>query len=220
MVMGKVEREGNAIIWDKTGAELTGPSSYQQDKWNKLWACLVRHHWANQPLIMKSENRQVLSMPKAKLAWPFQEGGFWCRVLAGQETICRFEEMLWPHTLKLCCVPMWLILAHKGFYKFLNSASLQTWSHQSTVLHRKHFQSQKDLLPPKSTPPWGWHITHHSLSWAGEPHPHSKKTPAVPILLKDPCSFSRAHFHLVIEEVNNIADLMELAWSVRFISRQ
>lgn len=46
---------------------------------------------------------------KAKLAWYFQEGGFWCRALAGQDAICRFEEMLWPHTLRLCCVPMCLI---------------------------------------------------------------------------------------------------------------
>lgn len=65
----------------------------------------------------RHENRQVLSIPKAKLAWPFQEGGFWCRAPAGQDTICRFEDMLWPHTLWLCCVPVWLILVYKDFHR-------------------------------------------------------------------------------------------------------
>lgn len=73
---------------------------------------------------------------------------------------------------------------------------------------------------PKSTPSEGYTSPIAPLSWTGEPHPHSKQNPAVSIHLKDPCSFSRAHFHFVIKTVNNVANRMESAPSVRFIGRQ
>lgn len=64
----------------------------------------------------------------------------------------------------------------------------------------------------ESTPSWGVHITHRSVSQASEPHSHGhdkKKCIAVSIHLKNPCSFFRACFRLIIEKVNNAADLME-----------
>lgn len=184
MMMGKVEREGNVIIWDKTGAELTEPSSYQRDKLSKLWACLVRH----QPLDMKSENRQILSTPKAKVTWPFQEGGFWCRALAGQFAglkICcgytHYDVAGFPNDL------FWFIRTFTDVKIQPSRKSDPTISQRSTESPPK---ARRTSCLPKITPSWGLHITYHSLSWAGEPHPHSKQNPAVPIHLKDPCSFS------------------------------
>lgn len=97
----------------------------------------------------RHENRQVLSIPKAKLAWPYQEGGFWCRAPAGQDTICRFEEMLWPHNYDCAVFPCDLL----WFIRTFTDVKIQP-SHKPdpTVLHQKHSQSQKDLLPPQEHP--------------------------------------------------------------------
>lgn len=174
--------------------------------------------WANQPLDMKTD--RFYQFQKQNLHDLFRKEDFDAGLLqdkiqsAGLKRCCghtHYDCAVFP------CDLFWFIRTFTGV-KIQPSPkpdpTKAQWSTKSTLKARKIF------CFPRSTHSWELHITHHSLSWAGKPHPHSKLNPAVPIHLKDPCSFSRARFHLIIKKVNNIADLMESASSLRFIGRQ
>lgn len=171
-----------------------------------------RHEEWKRTGVIKAKSKTCMTFPGRRI---LMQGS--CRT--------RYNRQVWrdavaTHTMTVLCSRV----TYSGLMRTFTDVKIQP-SHKpdptkSRCSTKSTLKARRISCLPKSTLSWGLHITHHSLSWAGAPHPHSKQNPAVPIHLKDPCSFSRAHFHLIIKKVNNIADLMESASSVRFIGRQ
>lgn len=125
------------------------PRSYH--KWNdlnKISVCLVRHRWANQSLDTKSENRQVSSMPKAKLAWPFQER----RISMQGSCRTRYDLQVWRH---LAAVHTKTALSSSVTYSGLWRLSRTfKFSHLTNLVPPNHNAQQQALSRREVPPAW------------------------------------------------------------------
>lgn len=144
--------------------------------------------------------------------------GFQCRTLpvAGQNNTCRFEEteLTWGCTVFQC--DLWFMTTFTGARIPLTNPVLPNPNTQQQAL------SWWEVPPTSPRAPFVRDAHHPLLCHRPENHtPLVTATKWIPLSshLKDPCSFSRACFHLAIQK-HNTAELKEQASPVGFVSRQ